>query len=82
MPIPYKKKMRFFWAYGMATLTPEDEQYLEWMTSKLVECYWEFDQNGQRIGMVPRWVEALKEYERIKGLGEIQKSDLKVSRIP
>ena len=62
--------------------TPENEQYIEWMESKLVECYWEWDQNGQRVGMVPGWVEALKEYERIKGLGEIQKSDLNVSRIP
>ena len=65
----------------MATLTPEEEQFFEWLPAKCVECYWEFDENGQRIGMVPGWLQAHKEYERIKGLKEKFENDLKVSRI-
>jgi hypothetical protein len=61
--------------------TPEDEQYIEFIMGKSVECYWQFDQNGRRIGMVPGWEKAEAEYKRIQGIREKSENGLKVSRV-
>ena len=52
----------------METISPEERDLFEWVLSERFRCYWEFDQNGQRIQMVRGWEKAETEYNRILGI--------------
>ncbi len=65
----------------METITPDERDFLEWIVSDRANCYWDFDQNGQRIRMAPGWEKAEAEYNRINrilGLKGKMETDLKV----
>ena len=47
-----------------------------------VKQYWDFDEHGQRLKMIPGWEKAEAEHKRIQGIREKSENDLKVSRIP
>jgi hypothetical protein len=59
-------------------LTVQDMEFMSWLDGKDAESYWDKDEKGEKVILRSGWNLAQIEYNRIKGLGKIQKSDLKV----
>ena len=59
-------------------LTAQDLEFMRWLDGKDAESYWDKDENGEKVILRSGWEKAQIEYNRIKGLEKIQKSDLKV----
>ena len=59
-------------------LTAQDMEFMRWLDGKDAEAYWDKDEKGEKVILRSGWDKAYLEYNRIKGLEKIQKSDLKV----
>ena len=58
-------------------LTAQDLEFMRWLDGKDAESYWDKDEHGEKVILRSGWEKAQIEYNRIKGLEKIQKSDLK-----
>ncbi len=58
--------------------TVQDMEFMSWLDGKDAESYWDKDEKGEKVILRSGWEKAQLEYNRIKGLEKIQKSDLKV----
>ena len=54
-------------------LTAQDMEFMRWLDGKHAESYWDKDENGEKVILRSGWNLAQIEYNRIKGLEEIQK---------
>ena len=59
-------------------ITIEDMEFVRWLDSKEAEQFWDRDENGETVILRLGWDLAQKEYNRIKGLKENSKNDLKL----
>ena len=60
-------------------VTDEDLEFMRWLDSKEGDPFWDSDENDEKEISQSSWNLAQKEYNRIKGLKENFKSDLKDS---
>ncbi len=58
-------------------LTAQDMEFMRWLDGQEAEAYWDKDENEEKVILRSGWDKAQIEYNRIKGLEKIQKSDLK-----
>ena len=61
-------------------ITIEDMEFVRWLDSKEAEKFWDRDENGETVILRLGWDLAQKEYNRIKGLKEKSKNDLKLKQ--